>query len=76
MLKVCIKDTGIGISKAILEKLFKDENISSRGTKNEKGTGLGLMICKDFMSRNGGDIEVSSEMGVGTTFCVTVPTHD
>ncbi|WP_293297436.1 histidine kinase N-terminal 7TM domain-containing protein [Pedobacter sp. UBA4863] len=75
MLKVCIKDTGIGISKTILEKLFKEENISSRGTKNEKGTGLGLMICKDFMSRNGGNIEVSSELGVGTTFCVTVPTH-
>ncbi|SOD15031.1 histidine kinase N-terminal 7TM domain-containing protein [Pedobacter xixiisoli] len=75
MIKVCIKDSGIGISKATIEKLFKEENISSRGTKNEKGTGLGLMICKDFMSRNGGDISVSSELGIGTTFCVTVPTH-
>ena len=75
MLKVCIKDSGIGISNDVLEKLFKEENISSRGTKNEKGTGLGLMICKDFMNRNGGDISVSSELGVGTTFYLTIPTH-
>lgn len=73
-LKTCIKDNGIGISKATLEKLFKDENISSRGTRNEKGTGLGLMICKDFMNRNGGDISVTSEIGKGTTFCLTLPT--
>ncbi|MFN0292155.1 sensor histidine kinase [Pedobacter helvus] len=75
MLKVCIKDNGIGIAKHYLEKLFRDENVSSRGTKNEKGTGLGLMICKDFMTRNGGNISVSSELNVGTTFCVTVPTR-
>ena len=75
MLKICIKDNGIGISETTLSKLFKEENISSRGTRNEKGTGLGLMICKDFMTRNDGDISVSSELGVGTTFCVTVPTH-
>lgn len=75
MLKVCIKDSGVGISEDILNKLFKEENISSRGTKNEKGTGLGLMICKDFMSRNGGDISVSSKLGVGTTFCLTLPTR-
>ena len=52
-LKVCITDNGVGIPPAVLNKLFKEENISSRGTKNEKGTGLGLMICKDFMNRNG-----------------------
>ncbi len=75
MLKVCIKDTGIGISKSTIERLFKEDNVSSRGTKNEKGTGLGLMICKDFMNRNGGDIIVSSELGVGTTFCLTIPTR-
>ena len=74
MLMVCIKDNGTGMSPSTLEKLFRDENISSRGTHNEKGTGLGLMICKDFMQRNGGDITVSSELGVGTTFYLTVPT--
>lgn len=76
MLKICIKDNGVGIPKATMEKLFKDENVSSRGTQNEKGTGLGLMICKDFMSRNDGEISVSSEVGKGTTFCVLVPTGD
>ena len=76
MLKICIKDNGIGIPKSTMEKLFKDENVSSRGTQNEKGTGLGLMICKDFMSRNDGEISVSSEVGKGTTFCILVPTGD
>lgn len=76
MLKICIKDNGVGISEATMEKLFKDENVSSRGTQNEKGTGLGLMICKDFMSRNDGEISVSSEVGKGTTFCILVPTGD
>lgn len=74
MLKVSVKDTGIGIPKTTLEKLFKEENISSRGTKNEKGTGLGLMICKDFMHRNNGEITVESEIGVGTTFNLMLPT--
>ena len=74
MLKVSVKDTGIGIPKTTLEKLFKEENISSRGTKNEKGTGLGLMICKDFMHRNNGEITVESEIGVGSTFNLTLPT--
>lgn len=74
MIKVCIKDNGVGIPHDLQEKLFTDENISSRGTRNEKGTGLGLMICKDFMQRNGGDITVESAEGVGSTFCITVPT--
>ncbi|WP_461788054.1 sensor histidine kinase [Pedobacter sp.] len=74
MLKVCIKDNGVGISNELQKKLFTEENFSSRGTRNEKGTGLGLMICKDFMQRNGGDITVDSEEGVGSTFCITLPT--
>lgn len=74
MIKVCIKDNGVGIPHDLQEKLFTDENISSRGTRNEKGTGLGLMICKDFMQRNGGDVTVDSTEGVGSTFCITIPT--
>lgn len=74
MLKVCIKDSGIGMTEDLQQKLFTNENISSRGTKNEKGTGLGLMICKDFMERNGGAITVSSAIGVGSTFCLSIPT--
>lgn len=76
LLNVCIKDNGVGISEDSLSNLFKGENQSSRGTQNEKGTGLGLMICKDFMIRNGGDIIAQSQLSLGTTFCITIPTKD
>jgi len=68
-----ISDNGIGISQEIFEKLFKDENISTRGTLNEKGTGLGLLICKDFMERNNGSIHVESTEGKGTIFSLLLP---
>lgn len=72
-LLVCIQDNGIGIPQSILDKLFKDENITTRGTKNEKGTGLGLLVCKDFMLRNDGNITVTSIEGKGAKFCITIP---
>ena len=70
---VCIQDNGVGIPENILNKLFKDENITTRGTLNEKGTGLGLLVCKDFMKRNDGDISVTSIEGKGAKFCITIP---
>ncbi len=73
MLSVGIEDNGSGMSSEFLEKLFLEDNVSTRGTQNEKGTGLGLMICKDFMNRNGGDISVESVLGKGTTFWLTLP---
>lgn len=76
MLQVTIKDNGIGMSKDAVEKLFKDENFSSRGTNNEKGTGLGLIICKDFMERNNGKMRIESEKDKGTTFYLTLPTRE
>jgi signal transduction histidine kinase len=71
---VCIKDNGVGIREDMLTKLFKDESISTRGTLNEKGTGLGLIVCKDFMARNDGDIFVESKLGQGAKFCISLPT--
>lgn len=71
---VCIQDNGVGIPAHILERLFKNENITTRGTFNEKGTGIGLMVCKDFMIRNDGDITVSSQEGQGAKFCLSLPT--
>ncbi|TCC92160.1 PAS domain-containing sensor histidine kinase [Pedobacter frigiditerrae] len=71
---VCIQDNGVGIAKKIIDKLFTDENISTRGTLNEKGTGLGLVVCKDFINRNDGDITVTSVEGAGAKFCITLPT--
>jgi signal transduction histidine kinase len=68
-----IADNGTGIKKEALKKLFGGDNISTRGTMNEKGTGLGLMVCKEFMERNEGRITVESEFGKGTTFHLFIP---
>jgi len=69
-----VSDGGVGMSKEECARLFhKNDIYSKEGTKKEQGTGLGLMICKDFVERNGGKISVDSEKGVGTTFIFTIP---
>ena len=69
-----IIDTGIGMSSETIKKLFKiDEDISTNGTNNEKGTGLGLILCKEFINKNGGDISVKSEIGKGSEFIISLP---
>ena len=70
---ISVSDTGIGISKNNLEKLFKNGSFSTIGTKNEKGTGLGLSICKELVELNKGKIWVESTLNVGTTFYVQLP---
>jgi signal transduction histidine kinase len=73
-LKLSIADTGIGMSTAIQEKLFRlDVKHSSLGTSEEKGTGLGLLLCKEFVAMHGGSIEVKSEEMKGSTFSVYLP---
>jgi two-component system sensor histidine kinase/response regulator len=72
--EVSIADTGIGIKPENLEKLFRiDVNYSTRGTADEGGTGLGLILCKEFVVRNGGTIWVESEYGKGSAFKFTLP---
>jgi signal transduction histidine kinase len=74
MLVVSIKDNGVGMPDEVLGKLFRiDTKHTTKGTANEKGTGLGLILCKDFVEKNGGKIWVESEIGKGSTFCFTVP---
>ena len=76
--KVVIKiiDCGVGIKEDDISKLFKaDLNFTTFGTENEKGTGLGLVVCKDFTVKNGGTITVESEVGKGSTFTVTLPAN-
>jgi signal transduction histidine kinase len=66
---ISIRDNGIGIAPARLEKLFRiDENNSTPGTNNEKGTGLGLILRKEFVEKHGGKIWAESVQGKGTTF--------
>ena len=72
-LEICVADNGLGMHKEQLEKLFFENIKSLRGTEDEKGTGLGLILCKDFIEKNGGRIWVESELGKGTTFYFTVP---
>jgi len=71
---ISVKDTGIGISKENIVKLFQvSENFKTYGTNNEEGTGLGLILCKEFILKNEGEIDVKSEKGVGTEILVRLP---
>lgn len=71
--EISIKDSGIGIPKSLLENLFSiSENTRRKGTNNEHSTGLGLILCKEFVAKNGGKIWVESEEGKGSTFFFTL----
>ncbi len=71
---IYVKDFGVGMSKEKVDKLFLvEESKSTLGTQNETGTGLGLMICKEMVERNGGKIWVESEIKKGTTFYILLP---
>ena len=71
---VTVEDNGLGIAPSRVEKLFRiDMNESTPGTNREKGTGLGLVLCKDFVEKHGGRIWVESEEGKGSTFCFAIP---
>ena len=70
---MCISDSGVGISLQNQSMLFEQETFTTRGTNNEEGTGLGLLLCKDFIEKNSGKIWVESEIGVGTKFFVQIP---
>lgn len=69
-----VSDTGVGISPLKISNLFKvAENNSTLGTYGEKGTGLGLVLCKEFIDRHTGDIQIESTIGKGTKITVTIP---
>lgn len=69
-----VSDSGVGISQEDIEKLFRiDIHFSKHGTDNESGTGLGLIICKEFINRLSGEIGVNSELGKGSCFYFTIP---
>ncbi len=72
--KVSVIDNGIGLTEKSIEKLFRyDKHFLNKGTAGESGTGLGLILCKDFVEKNGGKIWVESEPKKGSTFRFTIP---
>ena len=72
--EVSVKDNGRGMKSESLIKLFKiDNNYSTAGTKQESGTGLGLVLCKEFVEKHGGKIWAESKEGIGSVFYFTLP---
>ena len=69
-----VADNGLGISQSVMDKLFRlDSKHTTLGTANEKGTGLGLILCREFVEKNGGKIDVQSVVGKGSVFSLTFP---
>jgi PAS domain S-box-containing protein len=76
-IEISVTDTGVGISKERIKDLFRlDKNIKSSGTEDESGTGLGLILCKEFTKKNKGEIWVESKVNKGSKFTFTLPVND
>ena len=74
LVKISVSDTGIGMDKSLVDDLFRlDINTSRKGTEGESSTGLGLIICKDFIEKHHGKLWVESDEGKGSTFYFTIP---
>lgn len=72
--KIAVKDTGVGMNEAQVEALKNGgETVSQKGTDNESGTGLGYKICKNYILRNNGSMDLESKLGEGTTITITLP---
>lgn len=76
-IEICVSDDGVGMTPEMMDKIFKPGNvIIAEGTMNEKGTGLGLILCKDLVEKNLGKIWVDSQPGKGSCFCFTLPADE
>jgi len=77
ILSLTVKDSGVGISQEVIDKIFnKNEHFSSKGTNDESGTGLGLYMVKDFVTKNKGEIRVNSTLGKGTDISILLPLNE
>jgi len=72
-IKICVEDTGTGISPENLEKIHEGTSFTTRGQNNESGTGLGLVLVKDYVDKNNGKLSITSELGKGSKFCLELP---
>lgn len=72
-IEVQVSDTGVGMDDETMKRIFSGDYFTTKGTSNESGTGLGLMICNDFIRKNDGTLSVESTPGAGTSFTFTVP---
>jgi signal transduction histidine kinase len=70
---ISVKDTGPGIEPGLIEVLFSAEQVSKKGSRDESGSGLGLILCKEFVEENGGVIKAESQLGKGSVFTFTLP---
>lgn len=76
-LKVIVSDSGVGMKESVINKLFRiDEKHSTLGTQDEQGTGLGLILCKDFVEKHEGHIWAESAEGIGSNFIFTLKNKD
>ena len=73
MVEICVQDNGIGIEQSVKDRLFVSTASSVTGTNNEQGSGLGLLLVKDFVTQHGGTIKVESTPGNGACFKFTIP---
>ena len=75
--EILVQDDGVGIAKEMQSKISDiGENTSTQGTENEKGSGLGLILCKEFVEKHGGKIWIESEKGKGSEFKFTMPLNN
>jgi len=75
--KISVKDDGVGMSEEIQKKLFRiDGQVSTKGTDSESGTGLGLIMCREFIEKNNGCLNVESEIEKGSSFTFTIPSNN
>jgi len=73
-IEITVSDNGVGMSEAFRDRLFKiDKNVTTKGTADEMGSGLGLILCKEFVERHGGWIWIESEEGKGSAFKFSLP---
>jgi signal transduction histidine kinase len=71
--EIFVQDTGMGLTSEAIEKISRNDFFTTKGTASESGTGLGLMLCKEFLNRNEGQMHIESEPGKGSIFSFTLP---